>query len=297
MHDALVFHNKYACHKMMGQFGLISCFVSELDRSYIEEFLDSRVTEVGDHNTSEFEIDYGFMKRGYWECILISLAKYTDNSYIVTHPVIRIYVDCIMKQFERLHILNMLLYLALFVLPSFFGYFFSDFTGYLASTIFLSLRELFQYLFIKRLNCHREFEMKELHNKNEKFKLREKFIHRRFFKTFFMAKTNIFESFLILITALTTVSLFLGSHPDIILTADNIFEKVYRVMLVILILMGTIELSILTTSVYSNQGIYLVSMGQFQGRPIRDLKMIFTGPNSDRKSPIWINSLFVNNVT
>jgi hypothetical protein len=256
MHDAVLYHNKSACNKLIAQFGLISRFLEELERSYIEDFLDSRIIEHRDHRNSEFEIDYCFMKKGFWECILISLAKHGDNKFIITHPVIRMFVDCIMKRFEGLHILNLVMYLALFVLPSVYGFLYSNFLGYLASTLFLLSRELFQYLFVRRFNVFYDFEMKELLSiQNEEIKFKEKFAHRGVLKTFYKNKTNIFESVLILVTFLTMLSLMLAETVDGMLPIENI----YRILLVILILMGTVELSMLTTSVFSKLGIYMVS--------------------------------------
>jgi hypothetical protein len=255
MHEALLSQNNYATNKLMTQFGLTNKFLENLDYDHIKNYLDSHVEENPDKSGTT--IDYKFMET--WGPSLLTAAKSSETRLVITHPVIRIFVEFMMKQFGRLFIINLSLYLVFYVLPFFFGFVYNNFVGYLISFIYLLGREIFQYIFIRFFGRNYNSEMNELFWKQETLKFNQKFDFGKFVNTYFRSKVNLFETLLIILTLLTTISLFLATHFQEAVNPENKnLEQIYRLMLVVTILMSAIELSILTTSVFSKQGIYMV---------------------------------------
>ena len=141
----------------------------------MKTFLDSRI-KFSDKDS--IEIDSSFLLHNYTKQVQVkSLADVEDNpklifwedtralEYIIkstslrksiTHPVIATYIDLKMQKFKWIYWINVIMYIAFFVLPLILLIFpwYNSWFAYI-SVVFLAARELFQCLFVEENYLHK----------------------------------------------------------------------------------------------------------------------------------------------
>jgi hypothetical protein len=246
MREAFKYQNKYAILKLIKQFGLRYNFFNDVDRDTIESFLDGCVQEKKNQDDETYiEIDYDFLRNGsfLYDNTLMALARYSESNDLITHPIIELYVELVVKQFKCFHQLNFLLYVVFYIIPALYGFVGFNYIGYLIAFAYIFIRELCQFIFntiynrksrskVDADNCDVEADMT---------------LRRSFNNGFYDSQMNILETTLII----TTLGTSLSQHFEMFL--------LYKICLVATILLGAIEMSILLMPLISKQKIYWVS--------------------------------------
>jgi hypothetical protein len=251
MQWATKYQNKYAMLRLIRQFGLRHNFFNDLDRDTIESFLDGCVQEMKDQYDEPYiEIDYGFLRNGsfLFENSLIVLTENPESTDLITHPVIRLFVELIANEFKPFHNLNFLLFVVFYIIPAFYGFFKVNCDGFFIAFAFISIRELIQFIFTMLYNRKSQSEIKAIFYDVEADLTPKNNSKRSFRNAFYDSQINILETVLAVVMLLTGLSL----HFETIL--------LYKICLIVTILLTTVEVSFLLTSIISKQGIYWVSI-------------------------------------
>lgn len=145
MFDAVSHCNDFAIKRLIEKFGLIESFVERLDKRSFEKYLNSCVTETSDDSSQSTVkiIDYEFMNDD-WNAdklmkTLSHLCTFDDIKYLVSHPVLSLYI-C--RQYDTLNLLfsiNFIIFLVALLLAAYNH-------SFLILAIFLTLRETTQFI-------------------------------------------------------------------------------------------------------------------------------------------------------
>jgi hypothetical protein len=249
MAEAFKQQNEYAMLKLIKQFGLRHNFFNDVDRDTIESFLNSCVQKrKNEYEESYVEIDYDFLRNGsfLFDNTLLALTESPESTELITHPVIKLYVELVVKQFKYFHYLNFLLFVVFYITPALYGFVGFNYIGYLFAFAYIFIRELCQLIFTTIYNRESRWKFYAVNYDVEADMTSRNNTRRSFNNGFYDSKMNILETVLTITTLGTSLSL--------------LFEMflLYKICLVATILLGTIEVSILLMPVVSKQGIYWV---------------------------------------
>lgn len=264
MHGAMKRHNTFAKEQLLNYYGL-EFFAEELDRTSLENYLNSCVKEVNNDEKNhklDIGIDFSFLdgdkedkKSGDLENqndfntnsgsikVIGNLTKYSNLKYLICHPVIATYVREKCSRYDTLYKINFIIFCVFFVMPLFVEYNFKDSYLTLIAFLFLFIREASQ--FYNSCNCHQ----KELLAQDANLKGCKLMIHS-FYKALlehFSTVSNILEFLLIISTVLVPLASFLQSDY-------------YTGFFIIMILLGTLELTILFTETFHEQSKYFLML-------------------------------------
>lgn len=237
MRDIVKHHNEYAALKLINIFGLLPQFVQELNRSFLESFLDSKVTE-SQNSVKDFNIkaDYEFLmkKENSPDSSLDSLAMLTSHNELkdlITHPVLSSFVEMKLRRFKYLYIVNLFLFITIFFGAIFCGHCYLRSLPFIIAGCYLLFRELLQlYFFLKNSKVLKSEE--DLCNNCWEF---------------LKSKGNMLEIALIWASFMT--GFMLMNQSDSLLY--------YRIFITIIIILGSIEFSLLLIEVFPGLAIYI----------------------------------------
>lgn len=246
MYDAMKHRNDYAKKKLIDTFGLLKIFVVEMDKKSLEVYLNSCVKKVG-KSENEIEINFPFLNDVKSEKVchkeddnspenmLFELTKNDNLRELIRHPVLSAYIKEKCDRFNKLYYLNSAMFVGLFIIPLVYKYFCgSDIL--LLAFFYLLVRECFQLYLSWCCEC------KHRGTWNPYYALEEHF----------STYTNKVEFILIISTG---VASWIAPFFE-----DEEKHIAYKIAFIIMVLLGTLEVTILFTETVHRQSKYMLML-------------------------------------
>lgn len=225
MRDAVEYCNKYAVLKLIDRNGLTDKFLENIKTEFLEHYLNSKICD----SNGAFKVDYQFMKQDSWIQLFMTFLENNDIKDLITHPVISIFIKYKSRQYVKLHIFSLMIFLLMFVLPIGISFCFGGkdkfkFVCWITASVFL---------FLSFLSSRSNSDSGD-----------NQTMSSMLFSLFVLDVSSLDRSLLIS-TIIATLFLFF----------DDLFW--HNLFFVVIVLAGSVKLMLLLSAVYRTLAIYL----------------------------------------